>query len=136
MSTTPPPSGPPTPPMPPQPPMYGAAPVTPMNPSDEKMWATLIHVGGVLGYFLPSLIGYIILKDRGPFIRAHAMTALNFQLTILIVTVVGLALTAIFVGFIVLFAAWILNIVFSIMAALAANRGQFYAYPLTIKFLS
>ncbi|WP_241993139.1 DUF4870 domain-containing protein [Cryobacterium frigoriphilum] len=122
--------------MPPQPPMYGAAPVTPMNPSDEKMWATLIHVGGVLGYFLPSLIGYIILKDRGPFIRSHAMTALNFQLTILIVTVVGLALTAIFIGFIVLFAAWILNIVFSIMAALAANRGQFYTYPLTIKFLS
>ncbi|TFD45688.1 DUF4870 domain-containing protein [Cryobacterium frigoriphilum] len=107
-----------------------------MNPSDEKMWATLIHVGGVLGYFLPSLIGYIILKDRGPFIRSHAMTALNFQLTILIVTVVGLALTAIFIGFIVLFAAWILNIVFSIMAALAANRGQFYTYPLTIKFLS
>lgn len=136
MSTTPPPAGPPTPPLPPQPPMYGAAPVTPMNPSDEKMWATLIHVGGVLGYFLPSLIGYIILKDRGPFIRSHAMTALNFQLTMLIVNIVGLALTAIFIGFIVVFAAWVINIIFSIMAALAANRGQFYSYPLTIKFLS
>jgi hypothetical protein len=116
--------------------MYGAAPVTPMNPNDEKMWATLIHVGGVLGYFLPSLIGYIILKDRGPFIRSHAMTALNFQLTMLIVNIVGLALTAIFIGFIVVFAAWVINIIFSIMAALAANRGQFYTYPLTIKFLS
>lgn len=136
MSTTPPPTGPPTPPMPPQPPMYGAAPVTPMNPTDEKMWATLIHVGGVLGYFLPSLIGYVILKDRGPFIRSHAMTALNFQLTVLIVTVVGTALTAIFIGFLVLFAVFVLNIVFSIMAALAANRGQYYSYPLTIKFIS
>ncbi|MFC5930302.1 DUF4870 domain-containing protein [Cryobacterium melibiosiphilum] len=136
MSTTPPPTGPPTPPMPPQPPMYGAAPVTPMNPSDEKMWATLIHVGGVFGLFLPSLIGYLVLKDRGPFIRSHTMTALNFQITVLIATVVGSALTAIFIGFIVLFAVWILNIIFSIIAALAANRGQFYSYPLTIKFLS
>lgn len=116
--------------------MYGAPPVTPMSASDEKMWATLIHVGGVLGYFLPALIGYLVLKDRGPFIRSHAMTALNFQLTVLLVSVVGLALTAIFVGFIVLLAVWVLNILFSIMAALAANRGQPYGYPLTIKFLS
>ncbi|RJT87203.1 DUF4870 domain-containing protein [Cryobacterium melibiosiphilum] len=107
-----------------------------MNPSDEKMWATLIHVGGVFGLFLPSLIGYLVLKDRGPFIRSHTMTALNFQITVLIATVVGSALTAIFIGFIVLFAVWILNIIFSIIAALAANRGQFYSYPLTIKFLS
>jgi len=136
MSTTPPPTGPPAPPLPPQPPLYGAQPVTPMTPSDEKMWATLIHVGGVLGYFLPSLIGYIVLKDRGPFIRSHAMTALNFQLTLLIVTIVGLALTAIFIGFLVLIAAFVLNIVLSIMAALAANRGQYFAYPICIKFLS
>jgi hypothetical protein len=39
-----------------------------MNPSDEKLWATLVHVGGIF-YFLPSLIGYLVLKDRGPFVR-------------------------------------------------------------------
>ena len=108
----------------------------PMNPSDEKLWATLIHVGGILFGFLPALIGYLVLKDRGPFIRAHTATALNFQLTLLIAYVVGSILTIVLVGFLVIFAAYILTIVFGIMAALAANKGEYYSYPLTIKFLS
>ncbi|MFO7689773.1 MAG: DUF4870 domain-containing protein [Cryobacterium sp.] len=108
----------------------------PLNLSDEKMWATLIHIGGVFFYFLPALVGYIVLKDRGSFIRDHARTALNFQLTLLIIGLVGSALTVILIGFVVLLAAWVLLIVFSIMAALAANRGDLYAYPLTIKFIS
>lgn len=109
---------------------------TPMNPSDEKLWATLIHIGGILFGFLPALIGYLVLKDRGPFIRAHTATALNFQITILIAYVVGGILTLILVGFLVMLAAYILTIVFGIMAALAANKGQYYTYPLTFKFVS
>ncbi len=106
-----------------------------MSPADEKLWATLIHIGGILFGFLPALIGYIVLKDRGPFIRAHAQTALNFQITLMIAYVVGGILTVVLVGFLVLFAAWLLAIVFGIMAALAANRGEYYTYPLTIRFV-
>ncbi|TFC53325.1 DUF4870 domain-containing protein [Cryobacterium sp. TMT1-21] len=107
-----------------------------MNPADEKLWATLIHIGGILFNFLPALIGYIVLKDRGPFIRAHTATALNFQITLLIAYTVGGLLTIILVGFLILAAAGILNIVFGIMAALAANKGEYYTYPLTIKFVN
>ncbi|WP_241973426.1 DUF4870 domain-containing protein [Cryobacterium sp. TMT2-15-1] len=109
---------------------------TPMNPADEKLWATLVHVGGILFYFVPALIGYIVLKDRGPFIRAHTATALNFQLTLLIAYAVGGALTIILVGYLVLLAAFVLMVVFGIMAALAANRGEYYTYPLSIKFVN
>lgn len=109
---------------------------TPMSPADEKMWATLIHVGGILFAFVPALIGYLVLRDRGPFIRAHSATALNFQITLAIVYVVGSALTAIFIGFLILPVAVVLGFIFSILAALAANRGQGYSYPLTIKFFS
>ena len=108
---------------------------TPMTPSDEKMWATLIHIGGILFNFLPALIGYIVLKDKGPFIRAHATTALNFQITLLIAYVVGGILSIVFVGLLVMLAAWILSIVFGITAAVAANKGEWYTYPLTIKFI-
>jgi uncharacterized Tic20 family protein len=112
-----------------------AAPA-PLSPSDEKLWATLIHIGGIIFSFLPALIGYVVLKDRGPFIRAHTATALNFQLTLLIAYVVGGVLIIVFVGFLILAAASVLAIVFSIMAALAANRGEYYTYPLTIKFVN
>ncbi|WP_241984493.1 DUF4870 domain-containing protein [Cryobacterium sp. Hb1] len=121
---------------PPQNPYSQNIPRRPMSPADEKMWATLIHVGGILLVFLPSLIGYLMLRDRGPFIRAHSATALNFQITLTIVYVVATALTSILIGYLILPVAFALGIIFSILAALAANRGQGYAYPLTIKFFS
>ncbi|TFD44202.1 DUF4870 domain-containing protein [Cryobacterium sp. TMT1-2-1] len=107
-----------------------------MNPADEKLWATLIHIGGILFGPLPALIGYLVLKDRGPFIRAHTATALNFQITLLIAYIVGGVTAILLIGFLILGAAWILAIVFGIMAAMAANTGRYYTYPLTIKFVS
>ncbi len=107
-----------------------------MSPADEKLWATLIHVGGIFFYFVPSLIGYLLLRDRGPFIRGHSATALNFQLTMLIALTIGGVTSIIGVGLLVLIAVPILVIVFSIIAALAANRGEAYTYPLTIPFIT
>jgi uncharacterized Tic20 family protein len=107
-----------------------------LNPADEKLWSTLIHVLGIFFGFLPSLIGYLVLKDRGPFIRQHSATALNFQLTMLIAAIVGGILTLVIVGFIILLAVEILIIVFSIIAAIAANKGESYTYPMSIKFVS
>jgi hypothetical protein len=113
---------------------YSAA--QPLSPADEKLWATLIHVGGILFGFLPALIGYLVLKDRGPFIRQHTATALNFQLTMIIAYVAGVILTFLLIGVVVLAAVGIVVIIFSIMAAIAANNGQNYTYPLSIKFVS
>ncbi len=109
--------------------------VQPLSPSDEKLWATLIHVGGILFGFLPAVIGYIVLKDRGPFIRQHSATALNFQITLVIVYVAGTVLSIIFIGVFILLAAWVASIIFSILAAVAANNGQYYTYPLSIPFV-
>ena len=118
------------------PPTDPYAAVQPLSPSDEKLWATLIHIGGIVLGFLPAVIGYIVLKDRGPFIRAHSATALNFQITLAIAYVAGYVTLLIGIGVLILLAAWVLSIVFSIMAAIAANNGQLYQYPLAIKFVS
>jgi len=106
------------------------------SPADEKLWSTLIHVLGIFFSFLPALIGYLVLKDRGPFVRQHAAAALNFQLTMLIAYIVGIILTFIIIGIFVILAVEILIIIFSIMAAIAANKGESYTYPLSIKFVS
>lgn len=116
------------------PPPYPAAP-QPLNPSDEKMWATLLHVGGIFFGFLPALIGYIVLKDRGPFVRAHSATALNFQLTMLIAELAGYVLMFLIVGFLIVPAVYVVRIVFSIIAAVRSNRGEWYTYPLSITFV-
>lgn len=109
---------------------------TQLSPADEKLWATLIHVGGIFFSFVPALVGYLVLKDKGPFIRLHTATALNFQITMAIASVVGAILTIVFIGFIILAAVSVLIIVFSIIAAVKANQGLAYQYPLAIKFVS
>ena len=116
-----------------QPPSY--APAAPLSPSDERLWATLIHVGGILIGFISPLIGYLVLKDRSPFVGQNAKNALNFQITIAIAYIAGSILTIVFIGVLVLIAAWIVNIVFSIIAAIAANKGEVYKYPLTIPII-
>jgi len=99
------------------------------------MWATLIHVGGLFFGFIPALIGYLALRDRGPFIRAHAATALNFQLTVLIAAIVGSILVFVLIGIFVLIAVGILDLIFSIIAAVKASQGQWYRYPMSITFV-
>ncbi|PJJ63364.1 DUF4870 domain-containing protein [Compostimonas suwonensis] len=121
------------PPPPPQDPYQ--TPATQMSPADEKLWATLIHLGAILFSFIPALVGFLVLKDRGPFIREHTKTALNFQITMAIAYVVGLITIPIIIGGIILLAVWVVTIVFSIIAAVKANQGEYYQYPLTIKFI-
>lgn len=116
-------------------PPYPQPVAQPMNPSDEKMWATLVHIGGIF-YFLPSLIGYLVLKDRGPFVRAHTATALNFQLTMLLASLVGVVLSIVGIGLLILGVVYVVNIIFSIIAAVNANKGEWYTYPLSISFVS
>ena len=110
--------------------------VQPLSPSDEKLWATLVHVGGILFSFLPAVIGYVVLKDRGPFVRAHTAAALNFQITLVIAYVVGFVTSLIGIGLLILLAAGVVNLMFSILAAVAANQGQYYTYPLAIRFVN
>ena len=117
-------------------PGYGyQQPVQPMRPEDEKLWSTLIHLGGILFGFLAPLIGYLVLKDRGPFIREHTRVALNFQITMGIAGIIGAILWVVLVGYLVSAAVGIVVVVFSILAAVAANKGEYYKYPLTIEFI-
>lgn len=111
-------------------------PVQQLSPSDEKLWATLIHLGGIILHFLPALIGYLVLKDRGPFIRDHSRTALNFQLTVLLAYLVGVFTAWIGIGVVIIAVVAVLNVIFCIIAAVAAQRGERYVYPLGIRFIT
>jgi uncharacterized Tic20 family protein len=106
-----------------------------LSPADEKLWSTLIHIGGIFFSFVPALVGYLLLKDRGPFIREHAATALNFQITVGIAYIVCGILTFLVIGFLLSAVVSIVNIIFCILAAVAASRGQRYVYPLAIRFV-
>ncbi|ARC57109.1 hypothetical protein AS850_08485 [Frondihabitans sp. 762G35] len=115
-------------------PYGGGYQAPPLRPEDEKLWSTLIHIGGIFFSFVPAIIGYFVLRDRGPFIKEHTRVALNFQLTMLIGYVVGTILSVVGIGLLIDLAVWVVTIVFSIMAAIAANQGRYSKYPLSIEF--
>lgn len=138
-----------------QPPQYGQAPgAQPLNQHDDKMWAMWAHFGGVLA-LLPSLIIFLIFKDRGPFVRQESKEALNWQITWIIISIVWSIvlsiLTVIIVGAMVAsgsypygisallgFLGWLpylANLVFSIMGGVKVNNGQPYRYPVNFRFI-
>jgi uncharacterized Tic20 family protein len=114
---------------------YGVAP-RPLSQQDEKTWATLVHLAPFLAAmvgipFLGPLIVFLVFKDRGPFVRFHAAQALNFQIIITIAFWVFGLLSFVLIGIPFLIATAIAWVVLSIVAAVKANNGEWYRYPMT-----
>lgn len=133
------------PPYNPQAPVYsGAQPshqAVPMSAEDQRKWAIAANLSPFLAAFfalsfLGPLIMYIVLKDRGTFIRHHTAEALNFQLTMWIGLLVSFVLMLVVIGFFSFAAIGLAMLVCHILGAVAANDGREYRYPFTIRFVS
>lgn len=114
---------------------YGYAPPQPLRPEDQRLWSTLTHISGILFNFIGPLVAYLVLRDRGPFVREHTRAALNFHITMAIAYVVGVITSWLGIGLLILLAVWVVSVVFGIIAAVRANAGEFYRYPLSIEFV-
>lgn len=118
---------------------YSAAPYGPRPPNTTL--ALLAHLGPFVGGFVLPLVLYLTSGRDDPFVRWHAAESLNFQLTYLVVVFGGVLLGIVTVGFglllvfplIMVFA--VLMIIWSIMGALAASRGEWWRYPVNIRFV-
>jgi uncharacterized protein len=119
---------------PPQPGEFATGPL--MTDSDQRMWATLAHISGLLFGFLGPLVIYLVTKDKGRFIRSQSLEALNFQITLTIAVIVSSILIFVLVGLVLLPIVLVAAVVLMIMAAIAANRGEEYRYPLTLRLVS
>ncbi|KAF1686231.1 hypothetical protein B1992_08330 [Pseudoxanthomonas broegbernensis] len=116
-----------------------APPPAPVGGSsnDDRTVALLVHLSGIILGFIVPLIVWLINKDKPEkgFLNDQSKEALNFQITLLFVYIVGTVLTIILIGALINFAAWIACIVFSIIAGLAANKGEAYRYPFAIRLI-
>jgi uncharacterized Tic20 family protein len=105
----------------------------PWTPQEEKVAAVIVHVAAIFFEFFAPIIGYIFLKDKGPFVLHHAKESLNFSITVLLIAIV-LAISIIGLAIIwwALPAYWIIC---RVIAALQTSQGKFFKYPLTIRFI-
>lgn len=96
----------------------------------------LTHLGGILFGFIPSLVIWLVSKETSPWLADQAKEALNFQITIAIAAIISSLLMFLLIGFIVLPLVIVLDVVLCIIAALKANQGQIYRYPLTLRLIA
>jgi uncharacterized Tic20 family protein len=115
---------------------------------DARMWAMLCHLAGLAGLspVLPgigSAVGPFVIwqlkRDEFPFVDEQGRRAVNFQLSMLLyglagslvclITCIGTPLIPV-----VLCVAGTVDVVFVLIAAVKANRGEHYRYLLAIRF--
>jgi uncharacterized protein len=102
---------------------------------DAKTMAMLCHLLGFFTSFLGPLIIWLLKKDSDKFVDDQGKEALNWQITFIIGWFVGLVTMYIGIGFIILAALGICNLIFCIMGAVKANSGVPYRYPINIRLI-
>jgi len=129
------------------------APPATMSPEDERTWGAISHAGAVVAMicsagflgFLASIAVYVIHKDRGPFVRAHAANSLNIQITMFIwlvvlgILTIPIALLTLGLGLVVMLpalaAAFLIAGVLHVIGALKAYNGEWWNPPFTPRFV-
>lgn len=106
-----------------------------LSQQDERLWAVLAHLGGFVLGLLAPLVVMLVQGDKSPFVRRHAVEALNFQITVLIAAVASTVLMIVLIGFLLIFAVVTAWVVLMVLAAIKANNGEDYRYPMTIRLV-
>jgi uncharacterized Tic20 family protein len=101
----------------------------------------LAHLSSFAGFVLPfgNIIGplfvWLVKKDEFPLVNDQGKESLNFQITMTIFLTVAIILVFVLIGIPFLIALMVLDFVLVIVAAIKANEGQQYRYPLNIRFI-
>ena len=114
-----------------------------MEPSKEKMWAVIGHLGGLVpAYFLCILIPlfvWLLKGEASSFVNKQSKEALNFQISLVIYETVALVIAFTIIGIPIAFIAfmtfWILNIFCSLKGAIRTFKGKEYTYPWNLRLI-
>lgn len=144
-----PPGPPPAPVVTPTPAAVSATPPWPEGAAtqDERTMAMLAHLLGIPTGFLGPLIIWLVKKDQSAFVEVAGREALNFHLTLFLISVVlfpallilsiipllGCLVLPLF--FLAVMAFGIGSLVIQIIAAIKANEGQAYRYPVNFRLI-
>jgi uncharacterized Tic20 family protein len=103
-------------------------------------WCMLLHLSLFAGHTVPlgGIIAPIVIwqakKDEMPELDQHGKNAVNWVISSLIYLAISIALCFVIIGIPLVIVLAVLNIVFPIIAAVKANEGREWKYPLAIPF--
>ena len=89
----------------------------------------------IVGSLVAPLIIWQIQKDKSAFVDHHGKEAVNFNITMAIAAGVSFVLFVLLIGLVLIWVVGAVWLIFTIIAAIKANNGEYYRYPLTIRFV-
>jgi uncharacterized protein len=102
---------------------------------DAKNLGMLCHLLGLFTSFIGPLVIWLIKKDQMPYVDHHGKEALNFQITVaLAFMAAGIAVLCIIGPFLMPFIG-LADLIFSILACIAASKGELYKYPVSLRLI-
>ena len=114
-------------------------------PEAQRTYGLFTHLAGLLSLLdltlagpIATLIMWRIKANESEYLDDHGREAMNFQISLVLYSLAAVPIGIITFGLgvpVVLFAVWVLRLVGCIRGAMAANRGEYYRYPMCMRFI-
>jgi uncharacterized Tic20 family protein len=107
----------------------------------EKQWGLFAHLAAFAAFVIPvgniigPLIVYLIKKDEYPYAADQAKEVLNFQITWSLIFFVSAILIIAIIGIFMLIGFGIAWLILMIIGSVHASNGEWYRYPMSIRFI-
>jgi uncharacterized Tic20 family protein len=108
---------------------------------DERTWAMLCHFSTYIGFIFPfgniivPLIIWLLKREDLPLVEDQGREVLNFQISMTIYFIISGILCIILIGIPILIGLIIFDFIITIVAAISANDGKYYRYPINLKLI-
>jgi len=119
-----------------------AGPPPKLSDQEARQWATFCHLAALAAYVISpiggivgALVVWLIKKDQSAFVDEQGKESLNFQITVAVGFLICIPLVFILIGILLAIALGIFNLVMIIVAAIKANSGEHWRYPISIRFI-
>jgi uncharacterized protein len=122
------------------------APAPALDPAvreqETRQWAFILHMSVLAGFVIPiaglvlPIMIWQLKKVELPGIDPHGKNVLNWIISEIIYAVACVILILGIIGIPLLIALAVVAVVFPIVAAIKANNGEVWAYPLAFRFVS
>ena len=121
----------------------GPQPQAVLDESQDKKWAVVAHLGGLvpvlfLSLIIPLLI-WLLKGHESAFVEKQAKEALNFQISLTIYGVVAVCIAFTIIGIPLTILAFIIfgftNLICSLKGAIRTSQRITYTYPMNLRLI-
>ncbi len=109
-----------------------------MATETDRNYSVAIHLAPLAAFvfaplILASLVLWLVRKDESPFVDDHGRETVNALISFVIYHFIAIVSV---IGIVALPVLYVVGVVNLIRGAVAAGRGEFFRYPMTMRLLS